>query len=438
MNQSKEQSKEQSKVQSREPQEEFVSAAEAAALLEVKLPTLYAYTSRGLIRSVPGDRGREKRYRRADLDRLRARRDARAGHGPVAAGALRWGEPVLDSSITALSPERGPVYRGRAAVELAAEDQRFESVAELLWTGVLADSDAETVERTTYLWGPRGFGIPLETLPGLLPESTPPLPVLSLLVPLLAARDAGRFVQRPDAVVPRARTLIVRMAGALGLIRGAEGLAAALAAEGVAETVAAGLAAGSGDEGVRAINRALVLVADHELNASTFAARVAASAGADIYACVQAALATLSGPRHGGASERIEALVSEIGKPDDTERVVNERARRGEPVEGFGHPMYPSGDPRAAMLLGLAADLAPRSPGVQTCLSLVDVVTRSGGGGATLEMGLVALSVALALPPGSAAGMFAVGRCSGWVAHALEHYEAGYLLRPRARYTQPD
>ncbi len=424
--------------QLKESQDEFLTAVEAAELLDVKLPTLYAYTSRGLIRSIPGDRGRAKRYRRADLDRLRARRDARAGHGPVAAGALRWGEPVLDSSITALSAERGPIYRGRAAVDLAAEDQRFESVAELLWTGALANSDPGTVERTTYLWGPRGLGIPAEALPALMPDPLPPLPSLSLVVPLLASRDPGRFVQRPDAVVPRARTLIVRMAAALGFAAGAERLEAALAAEGVAETVAAGLAAARGKEGVQAINRALVLVADHELNASTFTARVAASAGADIYACVQAALATLSGPRHGGASERIEALVSEIGGPEDTERVVNDRARRGDSIEGFGHPMYPGGDPRATMLLALASELAPRESGVETCLSLVDVVERGGGGGATLDMGLVALSAALELPPGSASAIFAVGRCAGWVAHSLEHYDAGYLLRPRARYTRAD
>ena len=425
--------------QSKEREEEFLSAPEAAELLGVKLATLYAYTSRGLIRSVPADRGRSKRYRRADLERLRARRDARAGHGPVAAGALRWGEPVLDSAITALSPERGPIYRGRAAVELAAEDQRFEAVAEMLWTGQPVESDAESLQRTTYLWGPRGLGVPPETLSSLAPETPLPcLTVLSLLVPLLASRDPGRFVQRVDAVAPRARSLIVRMAAALGLAGGTERLAVALAAEGVAETVCAAFGNRRGEPGVRAVNRALVLVADHELNASTFAARVASSAGADIYACVQAALATLSGPRHGSGSERIEALVSEIGSPEQTERVVNERARRGEPVEGFGHPMYPDGDPRALLLLGLASELAPRAPRVRSCLSLVDVVARAGGGGATLDMGLVALSAALEFPPGSATGIFAVGRCAGWVAHALEHYQAGYLLRPRARYTHSD
>lgn len=390
-----------------------------------------------MVRSVPGARGRARRYLRADLERLRARRDARSGHGPVAASALRWGEPVLDTSITAISPEDGPIYRGHSAVGLANEDAPFEAVAELLWTGAERELDDEAADRQAYLWGPLGLGIGSEELFALLPPGIPPLPALSIVVPLLAARDASRFVQRPEAVVPKARGLIVRMAACLGVAAGAERLQGALAAHGVARTAAAALAAGAGEAGVRAINRALVLTADHELNASTFASRVAASTGADVYACVQAALAALSGPRHGGASGRIEALVAEIGEPARTEGVVNERARRGERVEGFGHPLYPDGDPRAEVLLGLASELAPEDPAVRTCLALVEVVSRGEGGGATLDLGLVALAAALGLPGGSAAGLFAVGRAAGWVAHALEHYEAGYLLRPRARYAEP-
>lgn len=427
----------QSSVSASGHSDQYLSAREAAAFLEVKLPTLYAYTSRGLVRSVPGERGRARRYLRADLERLRARRDARSGHGPVAAAALRFGEPVLDTSITAISPEEGPVYRGHAAVDLAAADVPFEAVAELLWSGAEPPADPAELERLVYLWGPRGLGIPSRELLALVPDDVPPLTALSVVVPLLAARDAGRFVQRAEAVAPRARTLIVRMAASLGLAAGPERLRAALDAHGVARSVAAALGARAGEAGVRAIDRALVLTADHELNASTFAARVAASTGADVYACVQAALATLSGPRHGGASDRIEALVAEIGDPGQSERVVHERARRGERVEGFGHPLYPDGDPRARVLLELARGLAPERPAVATCLELVDVVRRGEGGGATLELGLVALASALALPPGSAAGLFAVGRAAGWVAHALEHYEAGYLLRPRARYTAP-
>src|SRR5262245_7346124 len=111
-----------------------LSAADAAQLLGVRRQTLYAYASRGLLRRV--GTGKRRRYLLEDLQRLQARQRARSGHGPVAAGALSFGEPVLNSSITAID-ERGPLYRGRPAVELALGGARFEAVAELLWTGAL-------------------------------------------------------------------------------------------------------------------------------------------------------------------------------------------------------------------------------------------------------------------------------------------------------------
>src|SRR5439155_21588512 len=107
----------------------------------------------------------------------------------------------------------------------------------------------------------------------------------------------------------------------------------------------------AGRAGVRALNRALVLSADHELNSSTFAGRVAASVGADVYACVAAALAAFSGPRHGGACDRIEALLAETGRPERAATAIEERRRRGELVPGFGHQLYPGGDPRTPPLL---------------------------------------------------------------------------------------
>src|SRR5688500_2127022 len=109
---------------------ETLPAREAAELLGVQLRTLYAYASRGLVRSVPNDRGRTRHYLREDLERLKTRHDARAGHTAVAAAALRWGEPVLDSSLTRIAQD-GPHYRGRSAVELARSHTAFESVAEL-------------------------------------------------------------------------------------------------------------------------------------------------------------------------------------------------------------------------------------------------------------------------------------------------------------------
>ena len=114
----------------------LVSAAEAVRLLGVKRATLYAYVSRGLVRSVPGESGQGRRYARSDLLRLQARRDARSGHGPVAAAALRWGEPVLETAISDITV-RGPRYAGHDAVELAARGVSFERTAELLWTSTL-------------------------------------------------------------------------------------------------------------------------------------------------------------------------------------------------------------------------------------------------------------------------------------------------------------
>lgn len=422
---------------------ETLSAREAAEWLGVKLPTLYAYTSRGLVRSVAGEVGRARRYVRADLDRLRARRDARSGHGPVAAAALRFGEPVLDTAITEIAPGRGPLYRGRAATELADADVGFERVAELLWSAesrATSGPGAAAGDGAAGEWGPQELGLEVAALRELLPGELPPLSALSAVVPLLASRDPGRFVSSGEAILSRARVLIRRLSACLALASPTDEprLAAALAAPSVADAVALALGSRAGEVGVRALNRALVLVADHELNASAFAARVAASTGADIYACVSAALAALSGPRHGGATERVEAIIAEIGRPEHVSKVVYERARRGESIEGFGHPLYPGGDPRGLPLLELAFELAPKSKPVATCLALVECAAERGSGGPTIDLGLVALASALGLPRGAAVGLFAIGRSAGWVAHAKEQYEAGYLVRPRARYRPPD
>jgi citrate synthase len=418
-----------------QPESEFLTAKEAAAMLSVKLPTVYAYTSRGLIQSVPGTRGRSRRYRRSDLERLCARRDARAGHGPVAAAALRQGEPVLDSSITQISLEEGPIYRGKTAVALAREGWSFESVAEGLWCG---DWEAQTQAGD---WRPDGLGFDPEALQRVLQARVGPLAVLSLGISLMAARDPGRFSWQREAVLPRVRTLLRRCAALLVLGRedpfSSEALEASLAAPNLAAAIAASYSCALDESEWLALNRALVLTADHELNASTFAARVAASTGADVYGCVLAALAALSGPRHGGAVDRVDALLEEAGDANRVQHVVHDRQRRGEAIEGFAHPIYaPHPDPRGVVLVEIARSLGGARSGLQSVLALVDTMEAGGFGGPSIDVGLVAVSRALGLPSGSAAALFAIGRCAGWVAHSIEQYEAGYLVRPRARYRE--
>jgi citrate synthase len=401
------------------PVGDYLSAPEAARLLGVKPATLYAYVSRGLLESVPGARGPARRYRRGDLERLLGRRGRRD-----ATTALRFGEPVLDTSITSMHPE-GPRYRGRPALELAGSGASFEAVAELLWTGTLPEA------RPTW---PREEPS-LEPLRKLLPRDASTSAIHALVVAALGPRDPGRYDQRPESVLPRARGLIRTLAASLALAqREPARLRAALAAPSVAEALALALRGRRGARQLAAIDRLLVLLADHELNASTFAARVAASAGADPLASVLAGLATLSGPRHGAASDRVEALVAEVEATGDAAAVVYQREQRGEPIPGFGHHIYVRGDPRARFLLETTRALAGRSRTTRSTFQLIDVMAAAGKPAPNIDVAAVALRASLGMPRGSAAGLFAVGRSAGWVAHVLEQYAADFLVRPRARY----
>lgn len=405
-----------------------LSAKEAAALLDVKLPTLYAYVSRGLLRSIASPDTKRRRYRREDVVRLKARHDARSGHGPVAAAALRWGEPVLDSAITSMAGGRLR-YRGQDAVQLAGAGTGFESLAELLWTGALPSSAPA--------WRAAGLGLPGSMLASLAGPTASPLAVLQLAVAALGARDPARFAATPEAELPRARTLLLRMAASLALPQAPARALEALQAPSLAHAAVVALGARPTAGAVRAVDLALGLFADHELNASTFAARVAASTGADLYACLGAALAALSGPGHGASCDRVEALLAEAGSAPRAQETLQARAARGEAYFAFGHPLYPAGDPRTHPLVDAALALAPRSAALRTLEAVVVAGERATGQGASADFGLVAVALAAGLPPGSATALFALGRAAGWVAHVLEQRAAGFLLRPRARYVGP-
>jgi citrate synthase len=179
-----------------------------------------------------------------------------------------------------------------------------------------------------------------------------------------------------------------------------------------------------------------VLCADHELNVSAFTARCAASAGASPYDTVSAALATLKGSRHGGETKRVAALFAEVRTPRRARTAIAGRLRRGDRVPGFGHPLYPNGDPRAALLIQLAANGPDRG-----AWSLARAVSHTAGEllreQPNLDFGLVALARSYRLPEDAPILLFALGRTAGWIAHAMEQYASGELIRPRASYTGP-
>lgn len=395
----------------------WVDARTAAKHLGIQVRSLYAYVSRGQVRSVPGEAGRPRLYALGDLERLKVRRDARAGHGAVAAGALRWGEPVLDSAVTAITA-RGPAYRGRLAVELARDGVPFENVAELLWSGYLPPGPV--------VW-PRG-AMPHAQLARIVMADASPLDVMPLLVQVAALADPQRADGRPDAIVGRGRQLIPLLAAALAPGFSAATVTRALGAGSVARIAARAL--DLDDDHVPLIDQVLVLLADHELNASSFTARVAASTDADPYACVAAALATLSGPKHGSASLEISRFADEVGSPEAAKAAVRALRKKGQVPPGFGHPLYATGDPRTPPLLEAVARMSPNRR-ARTVLAVVAATTDAEP---TVDIGLAALVAALGAPDAAGPGLFAVARTAGWLAHALEQRAAGHMLRPRARY----
>ncbi|HMB53636.1 MAG TPA: citrate/2-methylcitrate synthase [Thermoanaerobaculia bacterium] len=404
----------------------YLTADQAAGELGVSVSTLYAYVSRGLLASEPIPGSRSRRYARREVERLKRRRRVRRDPSRAGEGSLAWGEPVVDSAVTLIDGER-LWYRGQDAVELA-DAASFEEVAALLWTG-----DREAAGELFAEPWPRLDGAAAQVAAKL--GRAAPIERCQAILPLAGAADPSGWDLRPAAVTAsgvRILRLVTLLAAGVGEPPDGE--------DGRPGGVAATLAAGWGvdaPQAVAAIEQTLVLCADHELNVSAFTARCVASAAGSPYDAVAAALAAIKGARHGGLSERVEALLAEVGERSRARRVLADRLRRGEAVPGFGHPLYPAGDPRAARLLELAGKVAADRDRLDVVRAVVAAGRDLLGEEAVLDYGLVALRFALDLPPGAPLALFAVGRTAGWIGQAIEEYGRGELIRPRARYVGP-
>ena len=381
------------------------------------MATLYAYVSRGMIRSEAVGRSRSRRYRAEDVRRLKERKERRRDPDGVVEGALHWGTPVMESEITLIADGR-LYYRGRDVAALAA-GSTIEEVAALIWTGDSASS------RELFPLGWPGLSPRLRAVLGGV-ESLSPVETFQVLLPLAEAEDPAAYDLRPPAVA-RTGAHIIRLMTSV-----AAGEAAGTAA-GLAETLGRGWCP-QDLEAEALLNSALILCADHELPVSTFAARCVASSEATPYAVVAAGLAALGGVRHGGQVELVEVFLREVEAAGDSRRVIAGRLRRGEEIPGFGHSLYPEGDPRGGELLRLVGAAYPNSPAVALSGAVTAEALELMGELPTLDLGLVTLARALGLPSGGAIALFALGRTIGWIGHAIEQYKNGSLIRPRARY----
>src|SRR5246127_131141 len=390
----------------------YLSAREAAAELAISPATLYAYVSRGLIRSEPSPDSRSHRYRAEDVRGLKERR-APSAVEPRAFKSFDPDLPVMDSAIATIT-EEGAIYRGVNCVDLSEKDT-LEHTATLLWdvTGVdpfAADNCPEVSDEMRAIAEAACRAAPIDRAIAVLALAT--------------SADPGAFTRAPEGrAMVGARILRLLVATMLNTTPSAEPLHLQIARAWAPDHKHA----------ADLIRRALVLLADHELNASTFTVRCAASTGISLYDAVIAGLAALKGPKHGGAGVLASRLVKML-IDHDPEPVIRERVALGERFAGFGHGVYKRGDPRAISLLNA---LARAGAARKFTREVPERIAEATGEFVNIDYALAVLAHSLRLAPGSELTLFAMARAVGWIAHASEQLQHGKLIRPRARYVGP-
>ena len=359
------------------------------------------------------------------------------------------------SGICQVDGERGKLYYRGSEIADVAGALSFEDVTAMLWHGEVPPA-AQSAAFAAQLEAARGLPAPVTELLQTLPRAAHPLDALRTAVSLAATRDPDVRSNEADANLRKAfrlMNLIPETVAAWQRIRTGR---APVAATGAASHAAYFLELLDGkapsSEVASVMDLVLTLHADHELNASTFAARVGVATLTDLHAAIAAAVATLKGPKHGGANEDVLAMLLEIGEPSRAERYIESRLgaraglsrqERGNPkvrVPGFGHRVYKVDDARARVLRGMAKSMAAAT-GRQKLFEVAERVYDAMRARTSLPVNVDFFSAvvydALGIPPDFCTSIFAVGRVAGWCAHALEQYADNRLIRPRADYIGP-
>jgi citrate synthase len=389
----------------------YLSAREASAELAISPATLYAYVSRGLIRSEPSEDSRSHRYRAEDVRGLKERRTPSLE--PRGMRSFDADLPVMDSAIATIT-EDGPIYRGVNCIDLAQKDT-LEHAATLLWdvTGVdpFASDNCPHVSDA------------MRAIAEAAREAAPIDRAVAVLA-LAASADPRAFTRAPDGrAMVGGRILRLVVATMLNRAPSPQPLHLQIAKAWAPDhRHAADL-----------VRRALVLLAEHELNASAFTVRCAASTGLNLYDAMIAGLVALKGPKHGGAgvlaAQFVKALADREVAP-----IIRERVALGERFAGFGHGVYKHGDPRAQSLLDA---LARAGAAEKLTREIPERIAEATGEFVNIDYALAVLVHTLGLPPGNELVLFAMARTVGWIAHASEQLQHGRLIRPRARYIGP-
>ena len=368
--------------------------AEACRLLGVQPQTVYAYVSRGKLEVMPDPADtRRSLYRAEDVAGLARRKQAGRKHETLANNTLFGAEPSIPTALSSFN--RGRLYyRGQDAVALAASAS-LEDVARLLW-------EAEQ---------------PVDFSPGKAMRAGKPGRVAAFTT--LAGLAAGGHSTRgrlTKVLHTEAQGLVGQLANTFGAQPGRQ--------QPIHQRFAQGW--NQPPEVAEQLRAAMVLLVDHELTSSAFAARITASTGASLPACLLTGLSTLSGPLHGDASGRVQALFSEVERLGE-DQVIGHYLSTGLPLAGFGHHLYPDGDPRAVALLALFEP-------PEAIARFIRKATELTGLQPNIDVALAALVAHHQLPADAAFGLFATARSVGLLAHSLEQLGVAQVIRPRGRY----
>lgn len=377
------------------PTRSWITPDEAAAILGVKRETVYAYVSRGRLTSRRADQGNGTVLDGDEVARL-------ADRGKT---TRRVSQDGNQSSICLVQGGR-PYYRGRDVEKLAME-RSIEEVAALLWDVAAEPWEAvpETVDQCRRVVA----GMPSHTLP---------IDLLRMHEASIAAFDPPEPDPSPEVFAARARRVLASMIAAMpetSDVFGGSGISpiAALLWSRLSSVEAT-------PTRVAMLNAALVMLADHDLARSTVAVRCAARTGVDVGCIIRLGLDAGAGIVKGAAALAIESFLRGLGSGESVEGALTQRVRRGEPIPGFGHAVYPDGDPRARVILDLLRSEPVDPERMATVARILEVQARKGLPGPNAGFALAALSYTTHMIPGAGEAIFVVARSVGLVAHALE------------------
>ena len=350
---------------------------------------------------------------------------------------------VATSSICYIDGQKGILsYRGMDIHDLA-EHSTFEEVCYLLWFGRLP-KQTELDEVTAVMGRSRALPKPVVQLLKSFPQDAPPMDILRTAVSALSHYDPDAAANDKPANLRKTYRLtgqIASIVAAADRIRNGQEPVSPDPGLSHAANFVYMLTGNKPDATAeRALDVALILHADHEFNASTFAARVTIATLTDIHSAITSAIGTLKGPLHGGANQDVMRILIEIGETERAETYIKEALARKQKISGFGHRVYRTEDPRATHLRRMSRDLSESSgtrKWFETSRVIEEVVKREKNINANVDFYSATVYYNLGIPVDLFTPLFAVSRISGWTAHVLEQLDNNRLIRPRAEYTGP-